>query len=961
MTPKRLPILAALIAMLTVLAGSTAAGAAEGVLQATLKNGLRVVIVHNALAPVVTTELNYLVGSNEAPPGFPGTAHAQEHMMFRGSPGLSAAQLATITAAMGGDFNADTQQTVTQYVFSVPADDLEIALHIEAVRMRGVLDSETLWQQERGAIDQEVAQDLSNPEYLFYTKLLQVMYAGTVYAHDALGTRESFARTTGAMLQKFHDTWYAPNNAILVIVGDIDPARTLEIVRQLFEPIPSLPLPPRPEIHLQPLTPATIAMETDRPYGTVTVAYRLPGFDSPDFAAGEVLADILDSQRAKLYALVTEGKALSAGFDASPLPKAAMGFATAAFPPGTDGQALVGVLKDIIAAYAKDGVPSDLVEAAKQHEIADAEFEKNSISGLASAWSQALAVEGRPSPDADIDAIKQVTVADVNRVAREYLVNDTAIVGILTPHPSGQPVASGGFGRGPESFTPKETKPVPVPDWAQKALEPPVAPVSMAHPSAMVLPNGLRLIVQPETISPTITLLGSVKTNPDLQQPPGQDGVAELLDSLFSYGTTTLDRLAFQEAVDGIAANLSAGSSFSLQVLSQHFDQGVRLLAENLLSPALPPAAFKITQEEIASALVGRLRSPSHLAHRAVRAGLYPPHDPALRQATPGSVKSLTLEDVAAYYRATFRPDMTTIVVIGRVSPEEARSIVEKYFGGWKAVGPKPQTDLPPVPLNTPATTAVPDTSRVQDEVTLAETLGLVRSDPDYYALQVGRHVLAGAFYATRLFRDLREERGLVYYVDAVLDVGKTRSIFAVVYGCDPPNVSKARAILEKDLQQMQGAPVTPAELQQAKTLLLRQIPLSQSSMDSIAGELLRLSQRDLPLDEPARAARRYLEISAQERPEGLCQMDPAWRFCPGDAGSRAGVEAATGRSSRAVGGPHTGGRVRSPGGLGRSARARTPGGPAGGPQAFKSSSFFSAYCFPTKTVLGIMAWIPSV
>ncbi len=110
----------------------------SSVLKTTLKNGLRVVIVRNPLAPVVTTEVNYLVGSNEAPDGFPGMAHAQEHMMFRGSPGLSADQLADITAAMGGDMNADTQQTVTQYFFTVPAEDLDVALHVQSIRMSGV-------------------------------------------------------------------------------------------------------------------------------------------------------------------------------------------------------------------------------------------------------------------------------------------------------------------------------------------------------------------------------------------------------------------------------------------------------------------------------------------------------------------------------------------------------------------------------------------------------------------------------------------------------------------------------------------------------------------------------------------------------------------------------------------------------------------------------------------------------
>src|SRR5664280_2222972 len=139
----------------------TEAGMNTGILRATLKNGLKVVIVRNTLAPVVTMQVNYLVGSNEAPNGFPGMAHAQEHMMFRGSPELSAAQLSNIMALMGGDFNALTSQTVTQFIFTVTKDDLDVALNIEAVRMRDVLDTEDLWEQEQGAIEQEVAQDIS--------------------------------------------------------------------------------------------------------------------------------------------------------------------------------------------------------------------------------------------------------------------------------------------------------------------------------------------------------------------------------------------------------------------------------------------------------------------------------------------------------------------------------------------------------------------------------------------------------------------------------------------------------------------------------------------------------------------------------------------------------------------------------------------------------------------------------
>src|SRR5665213_642395 len=425
---------------------TTAGGSEQNVLRAELPNGLRVVIVRNPLAPVVTTVINYLAGSDETPPGFSGTAHANEHMLFRGSPGLDAAQLANISAAIGGDIDADTQQLVTQYFFTAPAENLDLALHIEAIRMRGIDDTEALWSQERGAIEQEVAQDLSNPDYVFYTNLLTLLFKGTPYARDALGSRPSFDMTTGAMLKEFHDTWYVPNNAVLVICGDVLPTQALAKVKELFGDVPRGHLPQRPAFAFQPVEPQTIKVDTDLATGMAVIAFRVPGSDDPDFAAMQVLSDALSSQRGRLYSLVAEGKALSAAFSYDTLTRAGLGFTVAGFPAGADAEKLLTEMRGILAADLKNGLAPDLVEAAKRREVASLEFQKNSVSGLAMAWSQAVAVEGNQSPEDDVAAIRKVTVADVNRVARQYLDTHHAITAILSPHPSGQPVSEKGFG-----------------------------------------------------------------------------------------------------------------------------------------------------------------------------------------------------------------------------------------------------------------------------------------------------------------------------------------------------------------------------------------------------------------------------------------------------------------------------------------------------------------------------------
>jgi zinc protease len=835
-----------------------------GVLRAALTNGLQVIIVRNTLASVVTTMVNYRVGSDECPAGFPGTAHATEHMMFRGSPGLSADQLAATSAAMGGDDNADTQQAVTQYFFTTPAENLDVALHIEAARMRDLLADEKLWDKERGAIEQEVAQDLSNPEYVFYMQLLAAMFKGSPYEHDALGTRPSFDKTTDVDLRKFHNTWYVPNNAILVIVGDVQPAQALEQVKTIFGSLPSVPLPPRAEFHFDPVKADTIKLDTDSPYGMTAITFRFPGSDSSDYAAAQILSDVFSSQRGKLYDLVPQGKALFAEFAYDTMPKAGLGYAIAGFPAGADSTNLLEQVRNILTAEITNGITADLVEAAKRREILDAELQKNSVEGLALAWSQAVAIEGRQSPDDDINAIRQVTVADVNRVAKTYLDFDHAISAILTPQPSDKPISSKSFG-GKESFAPSKNTNVKLPSWAKKITGQLEIPVSTLNPFVTNLPNGIRLIVQPEIISDTVSVYGRVKNNPKVEMPEGKDGVDKALDQLFSYGTKSLDRLAFQKALDDIGAIESAGADFSLQVLPDQFERGAQLLADNELSPALPESDFKVIQPQLAASVAGELQSPDHIAGHALNAALFPGPDPARRETTPDTVKSLTIQDVQNYYHYAFRPDLTTIVVIGNVTPESATAVISKYFGDWRTDGPKPNTLFPPAPANSVSVTHVPDSSRVQDKITLAETLSLTRTNADYYALQLGNHVLGGGFYATRLYRDLRQKSGLVYFVDSSFNVGLTRGVYQVEYACDPPNVSKARAVILSNLKDMQMKKVTSRELHQAKLMMLRDIPLAESSVDYLARGWLSRSMLGLPLDEPVRAARIYIKLDAKD------------------------------------------------------------------------------------------------
>ena len=850
------------------IAAGSGAYAADGVLRATLPNGLRVVIVPDKLAPVVTTEVNYLAGSDDAPDGFPGTAHATEHMMFRGSAGLDRDQLGELGSLLGGAYNADTSETVTQYFYEAPADDLGVVLKSESLRMEGASLKQADWEKERGAIEQEVSRDLSSPIYRYLMQLQAIMFEGTPYQHDALGTRPSFDRTDAKLLRGFYEKWYAPNNAILVIAGNVDPQKALAEVTAAFGELAPKVLPAHPSIDLVPVQPKSLTLPTNFPVGLATLAFRMPGLSDRNFATAEILSDVLTSQRAALYGMVPAGHALFSEFLYEPKADVGYGLAAAGFPKGGDPAPVIAEMRGILADTVKNGVSPALVEAARRQELAQLAFKTNSVTGLAAAWSQALAFQKANSPDDVAAAYRAVTVDDVNRLAREVLDPAHEVTAVLTPRSAGHPVMSGGYGGG-ESFAVAPDKPVPLPAWATAELSTLALPAAPTPPVVTVLPNGLRVIVQPEHVSPTVQVYGQVRQVVQTQEPVGKDGVGDMVAELLGYGTKSLDRLRFQKALDDIAANEQAGTDFSLDVLAAQFEPGMKLLADNELHPAFlypgfPADAFPIVRQELAQGLAGELQSPDYLYQRAITNARVPAGDPMRRQATPDTVMGLQPDDVADFYRRTYRPDLTTIVVVGDVTPAEALNVVRGDFGGWTASGPQPVIDVPAIGPSVASEIHVPDPSALQDSVTLTEDLELPVANSDRFTLMLGNTILGGGF-SSRLYRDLRIKSGYVYSVDSALDWSRTRGNYTVSFGSDPGNVTKARELALRDIAEMQTDPVGDAELTMAKAQMLRKVAMQRDSVDAIADTYLRETNLGLPLDTPEIAARHYLAASALE------------------------------------------------------------------------------------------------
>lgn len=841
-----------------------AVSAGTSVLRATLDNGLRVIIVKTSLAPVVTQQLTFFAGANQSPPGFPGMAHAQEHMMFRGSEDLSGDQLSAITAQLGGDQNAFTASTTTTYYHTVPADDLELTLRMDAIRLAGVDNDQAAWEKERGAIEQEVARDNSSPSYVLQARARERIFAGTPYADTGLGTNSSFDNTTAEMLRSFHESWYGPNNALLVIVGDLDTQGVMAKVKQLYGSIPRKPVPPRGEIAFQPVTPDTFSSTTDQPYGFVAYIFRTPGYRTPDYPAAQILSRVMDSPRGPITGLAYAGKALNAGFSLQTFPDTGYATAWAAFTRGGDEKALAEELKSAVKE-ARAGIPADLVDAERRRVVLESELRGNSISGLADSWTDAVAVKGLDSPDSEAAMLQNVDAKAVNAAAARLLDFDHAITLVLTPASSAQAARGGQAFGAPESFGSTPEKPVELPAWAAAALAKLPHPTPLFSPSIYDLSNGLRLIVQPLPSTGAVSLYGSVHTNEDLQAPPGQEGVEDMMNTLFSWGPKGMTRSEFEAAWDAIGADYSTGTSFSMNVLPEYFDRGVELLSNDLLQPALPQDAFASQQPIQRRQAAGNVQSPVFQFRIAIQKGLMPEGDPSLRRPTPESIGSLTVDSVRVFHEAVMRPDQTTIVVMGGIEPQAARTIIEKYFGAWKASGPKPVLEYQPIPASVPSEVFISDAVREQNQVVLSETLPLTYADPVHYALQMGSGFLGGDSFASPLYRELRVKRGLVYNVGSSAGFGRTRSQFSLSFGASPDKVREARQLALQMVKGMAETPLSDQDLHLAKAQALRQIELSNQTASDIAQSWIGYNEEGLSLNRLFEVARHYEGLTGPE------------------------------------------------------------------------------------------------
>ena len=835
----------------------------------TLRNGLKVVVIEDHAAPVAEVHTWYRFGALDETPGKTGLAHALEHMMFRGTRALSSAGLDDMTARLGAEVNAETENELTQFYFVVPADRVETILHLEADRMRGLKLDPADWNLERGAVLEEYAQKHSNPVSAFIFEVNQRVFPGSRLGATALGVKADIERATVADLRRYYDAWYRPNNATLVVTGDVRAADVFAQAQRWFGPIAAAPLPARRTYPLKPVAGASYTERASFPYTIVDEAYAAPGNAKPyehDQVRNDIALGALFNPRGPFRALVEQGLVLA--YNPTPLEdrRASVVHVMLIVAPGhTPAEVRAAYEKSMADALAK-GLDRDLFDASKRSQLASMTYARDSIVGLGDAVGSNMVFPGDTDPS-QFEALYGVITRDEATAVARRVYAKASVVAVLEPTTSDPALA-----KPPDNVTSSVTDkfgdrapsgPLVQPAWMRAALAKPLSLRSAVDPVITTLPNGLRLLVQRIATNPTVFVDGLVRTSP-ASDPRGKEGLGELTAALMDWGSAKYDYDAQRKVADDRAAELSFGTSFAAHGRARDFTALLDVLADDVRHPLMPPDKFALVKSQLAGFTGRHALQAGFEAQRLFDAALYPAGDPALRIATEQTIAALTLDDVKAYHAQFVRPDLTTLVVVGDVDPAEVAREVAARFGDWTASGPKPDLSLPPIPLPSPQTQVV--TTASLDVTVELGAPALARGSADYDALTLANAIYGGSgSLESRLFREVRERRGLVYGASSALEANRDRGTFTVSFSAVPSKIAAAEALVRAELRRMQTEEVSADELARAKTRVVAEQLNAEQATSAIAGDLLHIGLNDLAPSYYATLADRYAAITAAD------------------------------------------------------------------------------------------------
>jgi zinc protease len=421
--------------------------------QFTLKNGLRVVLSEDHAAPTISLCLTYDVGSRNELPGHTGFAHLFEHMMFQGSQNVGKGEHMILVRNNGGDMNGSTSDDSTNYFERMPANQLDLALFLESDRMRALRVTQANLDNQRNTVQEERRLRMDNQAYGKTDEILQdLAYDNFAYKHDTMGSMEDLNAANLADVAQFFKTYYAPNNAVLTLVGDFKTPDALAKIKKYFEDIPQQPAPPPVDMTEPPQTAERrkVVEDSFARLPRLDIVYKTVPGNTPDWYALDMLGDILFSgPSSRLYQELVKDKAvvlqLAGGTEIQRGPALFQAFAL--LKPGQDPKEVEKLIYEEFERVKTDGVtPAEMEKVRIQDQLQHAESLTSTLNRARTLGRDAVYFHDPNLINTMLAHYSEVTAADIQRVARQYLGEMQRTVVLTIPKAQAPPAARQGSG-----------------------------------------------------------------------------------------------------------------------------------------------------------------------------------------------------------------------------------------------------------------------------------------------------------------------------------------------------------------------------------------------------------------------------------------------------------------------------------------------------------------------------------
>lgn len=885
-------------------------------------NDLTILLMEDHSAPVATFMVTYRVGSRNEAVGYTGSTHLLEHLMFKGSQRYNRERgnsIWTLLLNVGARINATTWLDRTNYYEMLPSEHLEMAIVVEADRMRQALLRDSDRQPEMTVVRNEFERGENDPWEALDKNMWSTAYQAHPYHHSTIGWKSDIEGVPTERLRQFYDTYYWPNNATVTVIGDFDTRQLLSWIKSHFGQYPAShhPIPEVYTTEPRQEGPRRFIIRRSGEAGIVGIAHKTPEGRHLDKYAFAVLKNILGAGKTSRFyrTLIDKGLATSTFVGDHLLHDNSLFITYAFLTPGVEhGKVERIILREYEKVKAK-GVTEKEVARAKAMIKAEVAFSRDGSFSIAAALNEAIAIGDWTYYTTYLDRLGSVKKEDIQRVTRTYLVEDQSTAGWFVPQPAGGDTGGSGVSAAPAAvvtgswgYRPGEGNWPSGPASAVATQRAGAAGTGLAaRITDSEVVRGLRLVTMPMGVADVVTIVGSMYGG-NIFGPTANDATADITSSMLDQGTKKRDKFTISGLLEAVGARISFSSddyrvSFSACCLKDNVPLVMELLAEQLREPAFNEADLVSLQKRVVGNLKRQSESTDYRVRMSFSQILYPPDHPNYIPPLDkqiADVEDITSPSLRGFHRRHYGLGSLVIVATGDVDRAVLEDNLERHFRDWQRVDlTAPSLDGRRARLNTPPTEKV---VTIEEKTSVDLVLGLVvgidQEHPDYLPLNMGSYILGGNFSA-RLMATVRDEEGLTYSVgSSVSGSSNGKDGFWSIYGTFAPGLlvkGKASVLAQLDRWVEEG--VTPEELVVKKTTLTGNYKVGLATTSGIAATILCILERGkdityideyveeinaLNLEEVNVAIRKYI------RPENLTtvaagSIDQAWKPLAGE------------------------------------------------------------------------------